>query len=402
MTTGALRSPAGERTEPGAVATGPAAAEAAPAVVTPPPGNPRFPLLDSLRAVAAMMVLLAHAMLVAAGARGPHVWWNSLVAIGIQGVTVFFVISGFLMYRPFVNAQMNGVPQTPLGRYLRRRALRIIPAYWLALTLLAIYPGLPGVFTHDWWRYYFFLGGYSLNTLIGGIGVAWSLGVEVTFYLALPLYAVLARRLTRGLSVQRAMWVQLALLGMLALGATLLRYFNYRYAVSVGIQDSLLSLFYWFALGMALAVVSAAYQHRPAPRGITLVTQRPAVCWGAALIVYLFLAAINGRVHLYAWEQQILGYYLLGGVFALLLVVPAVLGERGGGWPRRVMAWRPLAWVGLISYGIYLWHLPLIFFMFNHNWFHGFGSLAVIGTAVAVAFASASYYLVERPILRFK
>ena len=67
MTTGALRSPAGERTEPGAVATGPAAAEAAPAVVTPPPGNPRFPLLDSLRAVAAMMVLLAHAMLVAAG-----------------------------------------------------------------------------------------------------------------------------------------------------------------------------------------------------------------------------------------------------------------------------------------------------------------------------------------------
>ena len=92
---------------------------------------------------------------------------------------------------------------------------------------------------------------------------------------------------------------------------------------------------------------------------------------------------------------------MLGGVFALLLVTPAVLGDDGGGWPRRVMAWPLLSWLGLISYGIYLWHFPLIVFVFTH-WFHGFGSLAVIGTGLAVLCAAASYYLVERPMLRFK
>src|SRR5438105_5040851 len=83
------------------------------AAVAPPVGHPRYPLLDALRAVAALMVLLAHTMLLTAGPQGAHVWWNSFFANGIQGVTVFFVISGFLMYRPFVNAQLNRAPQTP-------------------------------------------------------------------------------------------------------------------------------------------------------------------------------------------------------------------------------------------------------------------------------------------------
>ena len=76
-----------------------------------------------------------------------------------QAPILFFAISGFLLYRPWVAA-----PRPAPRRYARRRALRILPAYWLALTLLAIFPGIVGVFTGDWWRYYLFLQLYSADT----------------------------------------------------------------------------------------------------------------------------------------------------------------------------------------------------------------------------------------------
>jgi peptidoglycan/LPS O-acetylase OafA/YrhL len=69
-------------------------------------------------------------------------------------VGVFFALSGFLLYRPYLAARLAGRPQPSTRSFLRRRWLRILPAYWVALTVLAIWPGLPGVFTGDWWRYY--------------------------------------------------------------------------------------------------------------------------------------------------------------------------------------------------------------------------------------------------------
>jgi peptidoglycan/LPS O-acetylase OafA/YrhL len=73
------------------------------------------------------------------------------------GVTVFFLISGFLLYRPFVLARFHEAQPVRGRDFARRRLLRIVPAYWLALTVLAIYPGLVGIWTHDWWIYYGFL-----------------------------------------------------------------------------------------------------------------------------------------------------------------------------------------------------------------------------------------------------
>ena len=137
--------------------------------------------------------------------------------------------------------------------------------------------------------------------------VAWTLCVEVTFYLALPLYAGATARLTRRLSVRGAMWVQLAILTMLAAGATALRYLNWILDPTFPIQNSLLSLFYWFALGMALAVVSSSFQSRPLPGALATIGRRPAACWSAAFVVHLVPAAINGRVRGYSLAQEILG-----------------------------------------------------------------------------------------------
>lgn len=100
--------------------------------------------------------------------------------------------------------------------FTRRRLLRIVPAYWLALTVLSIKPGLADVFTHDWWRYYGFLQIYDPVTRLSGLTVAWTLCIEVTFYLALPVYAAFARRAFSGLERSGRIRAELALLTGLA------------------------------------------------------------------------------------------------------------------------------------------------------------------------------------------
>jgi peptidoglycan/LPS O-acetylase OafA/YrhL len=109
---------------------------------------------------------------------------------GRLGVRIFFMISAFLLYRPYAMAHLHGVSEPALRTYAMRRALRILPAYWVALTVLAIWPGLRGVWTENWWVYYGMLQGYWGSTQFSGLTVAWSLTVEVAFYAALPFLAL--------------------------------------------------------------------------------------------------------------------------------------------------------------------------------------------------------------------
>src|SRR3954462_12451136 len=117
-----------------------------PDVVTPPPGNPRFPLLDPLRAVAALAIVVTHTAELG-GFNRAHALGAWTVRLD-SGVTVFFVLSAFLLYRPFVAARLDGPPGPRVLRYARRRALRILPAYWVALIVLGLFDAkhTPGVF----------------------------------------------------------------------------------------------------------------------------------------------------------------------------------------------------------------------------------------------------------------
>ena len=109
----------------------------------------RYPLVDAVRAIAALLILAYHAAFVLGGLTpdGAGRWFAHLNV----GVPLFFAISGFLLYRPFVAARLDGRPPPGLRAYWVRRALRIVPAYWLALTIVAIvlgrdqiFDGLPG------------------------------------------------------------------------------------------------------------------------------------------------------------------------------------------------------------------------------------------------------------------
>src|SRR4051794_34410196 len=160
-----------------------------------------FPAFDGLRAIAALSVVVTHTSFLT-GANGYTPFGGFYARMDI-GVAIFFLISGFLLYRPFAAAHLDERPGPAVRPFFRRRALRIFPAYWVALTVVLLVSDGPNAQHTDpgsLLRYYSLLHIYSPEHVLGPISQAWSLGTELSFYLFLPLYAAfLARRgTTRG------------------------------------------------------------------------------------------------------------------------------------------------------------------------------------------------------------
>ena len=362
------------------------------------------------------------------GAINTRVSGDLYAVLGNQALIFFFVISGFLLYRPYASALVSGRPRPNTRRYARRRVLRIVPAYWVALTLLAIVPGIVGVFTGDWWRYYFFLQAYSQRTLNGGIPPAWSLCVEISFYVLLPLWALLIRRLHTRMLRDRWLMSELAPLALLAGFGVLVQLAASRLIISNLLPTTLLGECTWLALGMSLAVASVSAQHSDRPsRAVTFVIERPGVCWIAAAGCLVAATAVlhpGGLFNIIISLQtkqpipRTLAGILLSAGLSVFLVLPAVFGEDAGGIPRAILAWKPLVWLGLVSYGVYLYHLVVAELLGErldpaHFSASGLGlamsvhhlttpTLFIATLAGSAAAAAASYYFIELPFLRRK
>jgi peptidoglycan/LPS O-acetylase OafA/YrhL len=381
----------------------------APDALRPPPGHPRFPLVDGLRAVAALSVLVTHTAFLS-GFNG-HGELGAITARLDVGVALFFVISGFLLYRPFVAARFERRPAPRVTRFARRRALRILPAYWLALTVLAIWPGLALVHSGTWWVYYGLLQDLRVPWIQGGLKAAWSLGVEVQFYLLLPLYAIACARWLAGRAPAVQARAEVGALTFLAALSLLVRTLSFADRSPDTLSSTIAGTFTWFALGMGLAVASARWYAAPVaarPAPLRLVARRPWTAWAASAALLLLTTRIGmptTDITSYDDNDWFFGHLLYGAI-AATFALPAMLGApEPHGLPARVLGWRPVAWLGLVSYGIFLWHQPLCEqFLKVQDWTsHGsFLVYTLVVAVVATACAAASYYLVERPLLRFK
>jgi peptidoglycan/LPS O-acetylase OafA/YrhL len=405
--------------------------------LAPPAGNPRFPLFDGLRGIAVLSVLALHAAELS-GRVGFGVGGRLADGIGGEGVIVFFVISGFLLYRPFAAAAADGRPGPAPMRYARRRALRIVPGYWAVLTILAVFPGIVGVFTGDWWRYYGYLQIYSSRTTGGGIAVAWTLCVEVTFYLALPVWALAMRRVRRGPGLGAFLCTELAGMAGLALLGLGIQIGAADHRVSAMLGSSLVGESLWFAVGMALAVCSVTAQRDESRCGwLRAVAERSGLCWafGAAALAGLMAmdpaGGLFGLIAQAAQPQPLTRTVLKLSLQAVLvagLVAPAVFGRRSSGrpggalgrrdLPRRLLGSRPLVGLGVISYSFYLWHLTITQFiavgsnpgsysvtglnLMGHVHTFRMTILFVASFTVTVAISTASYRFIELPFLRRK
>jgi peptidoglycan/LPS O-acetylase OafA/YrhL len=384
---------------------------AAEAAVTPPPGHPRFPMLDGVRAIAALSVVVLHVS--DRSGFSQHPITGGLTARLNVGVALFFVLSGFLLYRPFVAARLDGRPGTTVAHYLRRRALRILPGYWVALAVTFAAGWV--TFVLGWWRYALFLQPYNIFSLFSGINPAWTLAIEVLFYASLPVWVLVARRRLAGRPREAQLRAELlAVLALAVFGVA------FRSAAALIQNTSLWVISYpahlaWFAGGMGLALLSLWLERRPAPALLRPFTASPALCWAAALGLYLVAAYAIGLPRGLGSSptplQNIAGHVLYLGV-AVLVTLPAVVGAiapaRGASRAiGRLLAHPVMLWLGVISYGIFLYHDPFLDWMVRRGFLDSapglpYLDLLVVTLAGSIAMGAASYYLVERPFLRRK
>jgi peptidoglycan/LPS O-acetylase OafA/YrhL len=369
----------------------------------PRAGKSSFPHLDGIRGLAALAILGYHGV---GGNYRSITGWAEMGAALRSALPFFFFLSAFLLYRPYVAARLEDGSRPALRSFWWRRLLRIVPAYWVALTLITLTVGLPGMFGTDWWRYYAFINVYSHHTVMGGLIPAWTLCVDMTFYLALPFFALAMDRLWRRFPLRTAVNLELGVLGVIWLLSTLY-WFMFVSGARVGVDAlamrewNLVANLNWFALGMGLAVLSATDTHRQSTL-TRLLSRRHAVtvAWVGALLTFLLIS----RTYYSSSETT---RHLLAALMCFLVFAPAALvGQRVGG-VQRLLAYPAVTWLGVGSYGIYLYHAPVL------NELRSLGvrigsdglvtylSLVAAALPIAIGLSCASYFLLERPVMRW-
>ncbi len=308
------------------------------------------------------------------------------------GLVLFFVLSGFLLSRPWFAAALGARRPPSIGRYVRSRAARILPAYYVALggSILLLWglQGTPGLRLPPAGELPLFVV-FGQNLSPGSVmklnPPMWSLAVEVSFYALLPAIGWLALRLPR-----RRRSLALVPLALLAVGLI----YNWTIAgqgLSMTFSKTLAAMLPYFALGMLAALLAQG-------RTIDTATKRLLVTAGVALVVADAVAKAVAPARgidatmLFSIMRDLpsaAGFALIVGAFSIV--------------PRsRVLGGRVLPAMGVISYGFYLWHVPVLMVL------RGYDLLPLdpfLGTAVALgpslALASISWFACERPILRW-
>lgn len=360
--------------------------------------------LDGMRALAAFGVIATHAGFNSGRSLDQGTWAPFLARLDF-GVTVFFLLSGFLLYQPFVGAALGVDPHPRVARFYLRRALRILPPYWISVLVTLLWISPRHADGGDLFSYTLLIQTYNHHNVDASLTQMWTLVVEVSFYALLPLLALLARSRKPEHAVRR----QVAMLTGLVLVAIASDVLGHNVS-SLGI-DSLIWLpanLDWFAAGMALALVTTVMRAETTPGRITRsmreAANAPLTCWViGGLLFWLATLPLAGPRDLTlptAWEWTIKHWLYLMAATPLLL--PLVAGD--GGPLNRVLASPPMRVLGELSYGVYLWHLPLLLAIQRGLGYQTFGGhfwvLFVSTAAASTAVAAVSWYGLERRLLR--
>jgi peptidoglycan/LPS O-acetylase OafA/YrhL len=390
-----------------------------------PHGGGRFAALDGCRAVAALGVVVYHVAGWANLTSADTVTSRFLNNLGNFGVATFFLLSGFLLYRGFVMTWFRDeLPPDPIV-YLRHRLLRILPAYWLALTAF-IALGLVKAQNAGGDYYvtlYALLQNYRPSYGFAGLTVAWTLCIEVSFYIALPFLAAFIRFIGRNAHTLR-MKLEAQLVGLATLYVFTLIYRGvlagpWQYD-KVGHPNAIVHLFLpnyfdWFSMGMLLAVCVC---WRDMGRRLPKIVQRFAdtgwLCWLCAAACYFVLmmsrqaATTSTSVVVGVGPEttsEMYTRFFLNGFAGFFFLLPIILGLKPRMLVKRSLSWIVPMYLGTISYGIYLWHKLWLDYLkpdAKSTTHISFWVMLAMVLGLTFVTASVSYYALERPLMKFK
>jgi peptidoglycan/LPS O-acetylase OafA/YrhL len=350
------------------------------------------PWLDLVRSTAIVMVLLRHGeRALHAGNAPPESVLHNIYANGWVGVDLFFVLSGYLIARHLVRAGL-GSERFALGRYLMLRALRIVPAYYAVLLLVAagvfpLFAVAPDALGYRTAYHLLFLQDY----LPSDINVVfWSLGVEEKFYLLAPILVLLLARMT-GWRLWTILVVLILLLPLFLRGGVL---------IAVGSEMSYPEFWRTFRspfhmamegllIGVAIALAEKAGAIRRSRKCGLLVLPLGFIALGAWLGTHDFMARIG--------PEDVLLQPPLIALLAGVIVLGAVQ-LAGVAMPMQP----PFTWLARLSYSLYLIHYPLIPMAMALAQPHGSTAFWTWYLAASLGAALLLHFGVERPFLRLR
>jgi peptidoglycan/LPS O-acetylase OafA/YrhL len=374
-------------------------------VVAPTPPTPhirgeRYRELDGYRGIAVLAISLFHVFqfcnvdhYLYFGTPG-YTLLNSLDAM----VPFFFVLTAFLLFEPIARSAIEGGRPISGRGFLVRRAVRILPVYYVAVVVVWFtrQPSLPGDW-RDLLEHLTFTQVFDSKRIFYTNGPAWSLSVEVFFYLGLVVLSIGLARTCRHLATRKH---RIAVIGMSIVALACISISWKTWAFGIGHESTTGSFSTWFgplanldnfAVGMALAVVVGTLGD------IRPLTARSRVALRLGALAILVFAFTTRQAN--AWTGVYFSTFCAVGFGAL--IAAAVLGPPGDRWSRALSP-RPLLWLGTISYSIYLWNEPVLLGL---NGWHGLvrqspGAFVVDALVVlvfSVIVGLISFVLIERP-----
>lgn len=341
------------------------------------------PSLDGLRGVAVAAVVVYHL-------------WPDALPGGFIGVDVFFVLSGFLLTSLLVReADASGTIR--LGQFFIRRTRRLLPAMLLLVTTLAIYAavwanavelerlrrhGLAALLYVANWL--FISDGTTYTDVVAGASPlrhVWSLSIEEQFYVILAGAIALAAALT----ATRRSTRRCVIVGSVVLGAA-----SALWMIIANINGSSLDRLYFGADTRAQALLIGAALGATLRGGPVAGSRRTSA---AALLSVAVLVVVSATA-----SENATWMYRGGFTLAALAAGMVIVGGPATPWIRRVLEWPPLRLLGIISYGVYLWHWPILVILDEARL--GLRDFAhrIVVLVVTLIVATLSYRLLERPI----
>lgn len=373
----------------------------------PSPRPPMLPALDGLRGVAALMIVAHHVLCqIRDVAQNGHIHRSltrhyeqySVLSTGVQ---LFFVLSGFLLFLPYARAMQFSLPFPNTLDFYRRRALRILPAYWASLIIMAFLGD--GVTASNLSQHFLLVHNSSSETFYSIGTVFWTLAIEWQFYLILPILAFVLWKLAalhRHLSMCAALMAITA--GPYVLGCWVRAVFGV--TSSIAYLPACLPV---FACG-ALAAWIYVWRCETRSTHTTHPMKTQADWLGLAGIITAVALTVLTTKGLYVFSRGSpefwnYGSLLLGCAYALIVFAAA----SGGRLWHLLLASRPMRYVGMISFSLYMWHNPLLekatpaITRWSTTWW--VLPIAIgLTLAMAIPFSAGFHHLVEKPFLNRK